>query len=74
MIVLVGKTTAASTAVAAEIQQAKRANVPFFGVFVDEVTGLPEGLPETRAVPWDWPRITAAINQLMHEGKNYTFA
>lgn len=64
-------------AVAAEIVEAKRCNVPFFGVYLDKTrtrVQLPEGLPVNRMVPWDWDRIGAALQQVMKEGKHHLFA
>lgn len=76
MVVLVadGMDTAA---VAEEIVEAKRCNVPFFGVYVGGArpgTELPAGLPENRTIPRDWQRIAAAIGQVMKEGKHHVFA
>jgi hypothetical protein len=73
MIVLVGRSMASATGVAKEIQMAKTNNVPFFGVYVDgatSATALPVGLPRNRTIPWTWPGVAAAIDQMMGEGKN----
>lgn len=73
MIVLVGRSMASATGVAKEIQMARNNKVPFFGVYVDgatSATALPVGLPPNRTIPWTWPGVAAAINQMMGEGKN----
>ena len=60
-----------------EIPQAKRCNVPFFGVYAGDAESgveLPEGLPANRTIPWDWARIAAAISQVSKEGKHHVFA
>ena len=76
MIVLVAKGMDGA-AIAEEIAEARRCNVPFFGVYVDKSKAqveLPAGLQANRAVPWDWDRIAAAIQQVMKEGKHHVFA
>lgn len=76
MIVLVGTRASDAQGVAEDIKLAKSRNVPYFGIYVDgadESTELPPGLARNRTIPWDWPRIEAAITQLLSEGKNYTF-
>jgi hypothetical protein len=73
MIVLVGRYMATATGVAKEIQFAREGNVPFFGVYVDGANSsstLPTGLARNRVIPWTWPGIAAAIDQMMGEGKN----
>ncbi len=73
MIVLVGRFMATASGVAKEIQMAKDNNVPCFGVYVDGADGmttLPVGLPRNRTIPWTWPGVSAAIDQMMGEGKN----
>jgi hypothetical protein len=58
------------TQVAAEILEAKRCNVPFFGVYVSGAQAgspLPDGLGANRTIPWDWDRIAAAISQVTRE-------
>jgi hypothetical protein len=63
--------------VAEEILEAKRCNVPFFGVYVGDAkpgTALPEGLGANRTIPWDWTRIAGAIGQVSKEGKHHLFA
>jgi hypothetical protein len=60
-----------------EIVQAKRSNVPFFGVLVgdaDATTELPEGLPTNRTITCDWERIASAVSQVSKEGKHHVFA
>ena len=76
VIVLVGKDTAAAVNVDREIGFAKQKNVPYFGVYVggaNESVSLPARLPTNRTIPCDWQRISAAIDQLMSEGKNHVF-
>lgn len=73
LIVLVGKKTHSATGVEKEIQFAKSNNVPIFTVYVDGAdtdTNLPDGLPRSRVVPWDWEKIAQGIDQCMKEGKN----
>lgn len=73
MIVLVGPHAANAGGVAKEIQFAKQADVPFFGVYVNGAnanTALPAGLPRNRVVAWTWPNVGSAIRQMMGEGKN----
>lgn len=62
--------------VAAELAEARRCNVPFFGVYVGRAkagTALPEGLPANRTIAWDWERIATAIGQVTKEGKHHVF-
>jgi hypothetical protein len=62
--------------VAAELAEARRCNVPFFGVYVGKAkagAGLPEGLGANRTIAWDWGRIAAAIGQVTREGKHHVF-
>ena len=73
VIVLVGRWAASAAGVVKEIQMAERWDVPFFGVYVDGAgtsTALPARLARNRVVPWTWPTIGAAIEQMMGEGKN----
>lgn len=73
MIVLVGRYMATATGVSKEIQFAREGAVPFFGVYVDGAntsSSLPVGLARNRVIPWTWPGIAAAIDQMMGEGKN----
>ena len=73
LIVLVGKKTANATGVTKEISFAKSQDVPIFGVYVGGATtstDLPVGLQRNRTIDWDWAKISAAINQVMKEGKN----
>lgn len=63
-------------AVAAEISEAKRCNVPFFGVYIGGAQAgseLPEGLGANRTIPLDWNRIADAIAQVSGEGKHHVF-
>lgn len=73
MIVLVGAESASSDGVRHEIGFAKRSNVPFFGIYIEGATGskLPEGLSANRTTKWDWAQISAALKQMMAEGKNH---
>lgn len=73
LIVLVGRHMGSATGVGKEIQFAKDANVPVFGVYVDDANSsstLPAGLPRSRVVGWHWKDIAAMIEQAMREGKN----
>lgn len=73
VIVLVGRYMASATGVAKEIQFAKDADVPVFGVYVDganTLSNLPKGLPRDRVIKWTWSGVGAAIDQMMGEGKN----
>lgn len=76
MIVLVGGLTSAASDVGQELAFAKRANVPFFGVYAGEADatpgGLPDGLSANRTTKWDWAQIDSAVKQLMAEGKHYS--
>lgn len=72
-IVLVGRTMASATGVAAEIAMAKEKNVPVFGVYVDGADSnstLPSGLARSRTVAWKWDKIAAMVDLAMTEGKN----
>ena len=63
-------------AVELEILEAKRCNVPFFGIYVGDAksgTALPSGLPANRVIPNDWDRIALAVRQVAKEGKHHTF-
>ena len=73
MVVLVGRSMASATGVAKEIQFAKAANVPYFGVYIDGAntdSPLPVGLPRNRVITWAWSGVDGAIGQMMTEGKN----
>lgn len=73
LLVLVGKNMSTATGVVKEIGFARAHNVPIFGVYVDGaslISTLPTGLPRNRVIRWTWPSISAAIDQLMKEGKN----
>lgn len=73
IIVLVGRSMGTATGVVKEINMAKKNDVPFFGVYVDEagpLSTLPTGLARNRTISWDWDNIAAAIDQMMTEGKN----
>lgn len=73
LIVLVGKTMASATGVAKEIAMAAKKDVPVFGVYVDgagTTSNLPAGLARNRTIAWTWDGISAAITQMMGEGKN----
>lgn len=73
MIVLVGRHMATATGVKKEIAMAKRKNVPIFGVYVDSansLSALPEGLPRSRVIAWEWGKIAQMIAQTSKEGKN----
>jgi hypothetical protein len=62
--------------VAIELAEARRCNVPFFGVYVGKAKAgaqLPEGLGANRTIPWDWARIAAAVGQVSREGKHHVF-
>jgi hypothetical protein len=64
------------TQVENEILEAKRCNVPFFGVYVEGTSNgspLPNGLAANRMASWDWDRIAAAIDQVTKEGKHHVF-
>jgi hypothetical protein len=77
MIILVGSKTNSAEGVKREISYAKRANVPFFGIYADGVTagaGLPEGLSANRTTKWEWKEIDSAVKQLMAEGKHYSIS
>jgi hypothetical protein len=73
MIVLVGKNMATASGVVKEIAMAKSQNVPSFGVYVNgagSTTTLPAGLARNRVITWTWPGVSAAITQMLGEGKN----
>jgi hypothetical protein len=73
MIVLVGRNMAGATGVAKEITMAKEQDVPPFGVYVDDAntqSTLPAGLARNRTIAWTWPKVAAAVDQMMNEGKN----
>ena len=62
--------------VAIELAEARRCNVPFFGVYVGVAkagANLPEALGANRTIPWDWDRIAAAVGQVTREGKHHVF-
>jgi hypothetical protein len=59
-----------------ELAEARKCNVPFFGVYTGKAKAgadLPEGLPANRTIPWDWGRIGAAVAQVSKEGKHHVF-
>lgn len=73
MIILCGKNMNTAAGVNKEIQFANEANVPFFGVYVNDATTtspLPSGLNRNRVISWEWNSIASAISQMMGEGKN----
>lgn len=73
VIVLVGQRAYAATGVAKEIAMAAKADLPFFGVYVDGAntsTPLPAGLARNRIIPWTWDGIANAVSQMMTEGRN----
>ncbi len=73
LIVLVGEHMSSATGVNKEIQFAKDANVPIFGVYVNgggSASTLPDGLARIRTVTWTWPNVGDMIDQCMNEGKN----
>lgn len=62
--------------ISAQIAEARRCNVPFFGVYVDGTNAgvpLPERLGANRTISWDWAKISAAVDQVSREGKHHTF-
>jgi hypothetical protein len=64
---------ASATGVAKEIKMAKDQNVPVFGVYVggaNSTSKLPSGLAINRTITWGWDGISAAVKQMMGEGKN----
>ncbi len=72
-VVLVGKSMTSATGVAKEIAMASELNVPFFGVYVggaDKASTLPNGLARSRTIGWTWEAVSAAVDQMMGEGKN----
>jgi hypothetical protein len=73
LIVLVGKYMASASGVVKEIRFASECNVPIFGVYVggaDSQSTLPDGLPRSRVIAWEWDAIAAKVSQMMKEGKN----
>lgn len=73
LVVLVGKYMASANGTAKEIEMAKDNDVPIFGVYVsgaNSLSNLPEGLPRSRTVDWDWDKIAAQVSKMMKEGKN----
>lgn len=65
-IVLVGKYMASAGGVAKEIRMATEQGVPVFGVYVagaNSTSNLPNGLPRTQTVPWDWNKIAAMVDE-----------
>jgi len=73
MIVLVGLYMATAIGVRKEIQFAKDCKVPYSGVYVNGANSssmLPIGLARNRVIPWSWPSIARAIDQMMGEGGN----
>ena len=72
-IVLVGRSRATATRVTKEIAMAKALNVAVFGVYLDGAgpsSTLPTGLQRNRTIAWDWKLISAAVKQMMGEGRN----
>lgn len=73
VIVLVGRSMSSATGVAKEIAFARDLDIPVFGFYVDgagTTAALPAGLARNRVIPWTWPGVASAINQMMGEGKN----
>lgn len=73
VIVLVGKYMASAKGVAKEVKMAKNNDVPAFGVYVggaDSNSNLPDGLPRSRVIAWDWDKIAQKIDEMMEQGKN----
>ncbi|MEI6143560.1 MAG: TIR domain-containing protein [Mariniphaga sp.] len=73
LIVLVGKNMTTATGAVKEIAFAKKRNVPFFGIYVDDAystSNLHDGLQINRAINWKRNSIAYAINQMMKGGKN----
>jgi hypothetical protein len=73
LIVLVGNHMSSATGVAKEIQFAKDANVPCFGVYIDGAvssSSLPNGISRNNVVGWKWPEIASMIDKAMSLGKN----
>jgi MTH538 TIR-like domain (DUF1863). len=73
VIVLVGKYMASATGVKKEIMMAKRNNVPVIGVYVGSAntnSNLPEGLPRSKTIAWEWDKLSSEIDKSMKEGKN----
>jgi hypothetical protein len=64
---------ATASGVVKEIAFAKEADVPIFGVYVDNADTnsiLPYGLQRNRTIFWEWDKIADAIDKVMKEGKN----
>lgn len=73
LIVLVGRSMSSASGVAKEIQFAKDANVPYFGVYVDNAnttSTLPTDISRKNVVAWEWKKIADMIDQCMKMGKN----
>jgi len=73
LIVLVGKNMGSCTGADKEISFAKAQDVPVFGVYVNGAnteSTLPTGLQRDRTMAWTWSTISAAVDQMMTEGKN----
>lgn len=73
VIVLVGKYMASATGIKKEVKMASNNNVPVFGVYVggaNSASNLPDGLPRSRVVKWEWDKIAEMIDKMMQEGKN----
>lgn len=73
IIVLVGKYMASAIGVKKEIQMAQNNNVPIFGVYVDEAntsSNLPDVLPRSSVIKWEWGKIADKIDEMMEKGKN----
>ncbi len=76
MIVLLGPETGSSKAVGHEIALAKKTNLPFFGIRLQDKEPsdcLSIGLPPNRIVAHDWGAIESAVTQLLTEGKHHKF-
>lgn len=76
MVVLVGNDVATAANVLEDIQFAKGSNVPFFGIYLDGADSgspPPAGLAKNRIVSWDATRVSAALDQMMNEGKHHKF-
>ena len=52
---------------AKEVRMAKDNDVPIFGVYVggaNTSSNLPDGLPRSRTIDWDWKKIASAMYML----------
>ena len=73
MLVLVGRRTKFSAAIAKELLIARDEDVPYFGVYVgdaDSSTPLPVDLERNRVIDLDWGAIPIVVKKMMMEGKN----